>query len=1206
MPRNGFAPQSGIVRDSNNRIKRQPNQLPIPINPQAVRDIETWSGQFCKRVIARTSDRSINPEIYGLMDTSGVLEDLFIPPVLDYSDAISIYEASCDAEVPQQTITMKDAVSFRLIQLPVRSIRCTHLQCFDYYVYLTVNKQLNRHTSEYRCPICNQIRYPDTLYIDPIMMQFRKRLHEMTEGTVHIHENGLFSYLSTQELADSENIQTNKKNARKRSFGDDIPPGYKSLQELVPRTDTLLKLPIHSDFVSNKLKKNRKDDDDMVQEENGGDFNYDYEENDDDDSDDDDDDEKTSSSEQSLVKKKKKKKKNAQQLVTGLVTEKIETNTVNFTSDYNTVNLHDLGRVCLQDILAFINTSEESIFQTIWGLALVKCQQILAERPYYCDSYQSFRHALQTIPGIGPSRAALLIELVHRYLFSLHVEQFKYHYICPSVTADFLKNQRLRINKKNELGSKASESEEGQAQEMEVINDDDDEEEDEETTSKQVSEAILSTTSKSSQKRKKSASQALEESEILPDDLSQVDEKGNKNSKVSAKMTSSNQAGKSKAKSSVNSKSTDVKSAKIGKNSTAVEADTATSPAVVVKSEGGSGFGKKLIDTPFVDLSANSDDEEFANNTNSSNNTSGSSPSTSNPADSPRVIDLDVMEEDSSSSIPVQVAASRSVETRREVEPGTVDLVVEDIERIDGNAKHRLRPDIERKPGVGKGGNNSHRDSFYTIGRGENTAPRRRRNKGDKEAASDLSHFALIGSKNVGPRMVQSFLDLGGIYTNVHYLYKLKRPERGDAIRPAAPVTTSRTQSMDICYEDEERIFGPRNGGNDSNSGLEHGKKRKVLKVKDGSDYFASYDDEDWLSLFHEHDTAHNNQNGHGGTNSAKTTKEVRYSLTATSFAWVFPNTSKAAFNEMYGHFKENKHVLCTHRADYMFDCDNGDNKGLAAALAAVSSRGRQRAGISTDIRAKPVSVASAEKSSGKAQNVEQSLENIAAYKTATDTKAAMSKHNTPANVMDPFNTGYHPRPNHHDNAKASTETPPITDKPKKKKKKMKFAIMVVRNNKATDAADELNAKKFIAEDEQEAARDGGGDDSNDRIHREKRGNDSEEEESHSERSNSTIRSSSKVAAAVTTERQVPLGPRRTVTAKKVPPPPPPGPSATSEKQQVYLESMAGQRAPIGGVSSKYANRKANFDQRRQQQGEQEAGKGNVANLIVDAFVGDS
>lgn len=87
-----------------------------------------------------------------------------------------------------QDINMRDSISMQMLQQPCRALGCKHIQCFDFEAYLHINK--SRPSSEYSCPICNQVSNPSKIYVDTIFLCLLKILPE--DSNISIMKDGRF------------------------------------------------------------------------------------------------------------------------------------------------------------------------------------------------------------------------------------------------------------------------------------------------------------------------------------------------------------------------------------------------------------------------------------------------------------------------------------------------------------------------------------------------------------------------------------------------------------------------------------------------------------------------------------------------------------------------------------------------------------------------------------------------------------------------------------------------------------------------------------------------------------------------------------------------------------------------------------------------------------------------------------------------------
>lgn len=76
--------------------------------------------------------------------------------------AVSNKAADADIVTTSQVLSLKCPLSYMRLQLPCRSLICTHIQCFDATSYL----QLQEQGPQWLCPICNKSAAFDTLAVD--------------------------------------------------------------------------------------------------------------------------------------------------------------------------------------------------------------------------------------------------------------------------------------------------------------------------------------------------------------------------------------------------------------------------------------------------------------------------------------------------------------------------------------------------------------------------------------------------------------------------------------------------------------------------------------------------------------------------------------------------------------------------------------------------------------------------------------------------------------------------------------------------------------------------------------------------------------------------------------------------------------------------------------------------------------------------------
>lgn len=82
----------------------------------------------------------------------------------------------------QETVQLRDPVSLTIIELPVRSRQCVHVQCFDFAVHMSIN----RVRPIWKCPHCNGPARWEDLVVDAY---FRGILGECDDNVKHVLVN---------------------------------------------------------------------------------------------------------------------------------------------------------------------------------------------------------------------------------------------------------------------------------------------------------------------------------------------------------------------------------------------------------------------------------------------------------------------------------------------------------------------------------------------------------------------------------------------------------------------------------------------------------------------------------------------------------------------------------------------------------------------------------------------------------------------------------------------------------------------------------------------------------------------------------------------------------------------------------------------------------------------------------------------------------
>lgn len=93
-----------------------------------------------------------------------------------------------DVVATSQVLSLKCPLSYMRLEVPCRSLSCTHLQCFDATSYL----QLQEQGPQWLCPICNKSAPFDQLAVDGYVKAILEKTPKSLE-TVTIEPNGKWS-----------------------------------------------------------------------------------------------------------------------------------------------------------------------------------------------------------------------------------------------------------------------------------------------------------------------------------------------------------------------------------------------------------------------------------------------------------------------------------------------------------------------------------------------------------------------------------------------------------------------------------------------------------------------------------------------------------------------------------------------------------------------------------------------------------------------------------------------------------------------------------------------------------------------------------------------------------------------------------------------------------------------------------------------------
>ncbi|RAO71343.1 uncharacterized protein BHQ10_007355 [Talaromyces amestolkiae] len=124
------------------------------------------------------------------------------------------------------SIDLRDPFTTRIFEIPVRSLSCTHRECFDLSTFLqtlAVKAMGEKHTIYVRCPICRKDARPDLLVVDDFLSEVRASLSREnkleTAKAIRVKSDGSwYAVLDTE----SDNRTTTSRKRDRSSFEADF------------------------------------------------------------------------------------------------------------------------------------------------------------------------------------------------------------------------------------------------------------------------------------------------------------------------------------------------------------------------------------------------------------------------------------------------------------------------------------------------------------------------------------------------------------------------------------------------------------------------------------------------------------------------------------------------------------------------------------------------------------------------------------------------------------------------------------------------------------------------------------------------------------------------------------------------------------------------------------------------------------------------
>lgn len=111
----------------------------------------------------------LNKDYFNLDNTIDIAKDSFLNDIknsciLDKTRMLKIIK---DLNIYKEEISLKCAITQKLLDIPVRGYNCMHINCFEYFDYIKINS-INL---KWKCPICNKLTYFDQLEYDTSILR---------------------------------------------------------------------------------------------------------------------------------------------------------------------------------------------------------------------------------------------------------------------------------------------------------------------------------------------------------------------------------------------------------------------------------------------------------------------------------------------------------------------------------------------------------------------------------------------------------------------------------------------------------------------------------------------------------------------------------------------------------------------------------------------------------------------------------------------------------------------------------------------------------------------------------------------------------------------------------------------------------------------------------------------------------------------------
>lgn len=138
--------------------------------------------------------------------------------LLNCNDSVQIYTSFFEENhlISSQKISLHDPIGMQRIKTPCRAFDCEHLQCFDFNVFVSMNKDCHDDRSFFKCSVCNKSLNPEKIFIDFVALALSK-LYPSSDS-VQLFRNGALQVTSGHICSEFEDLGINSIYDLKKMF----------------------------------------------------------------------------------------------------------------------------------------------------------------------------------------------------------------------------------------------------------------------------------------------------------------------------------------------------------------------------------------------------------------------------------------------------------------------------------------------------------------------------------------------------------------------------------------------------------------------------------------------------------------------------------------------------------------------------------------------------------------------------------------------------------------------------------------------------------------------------------------------------------------------------------------------------------------------------------------------------------------------------